>query len=173
MIRVNLICFKDDRSWFEHIREIDCTQSWPVVAITLTNILETASVLHVLVLVYLRFISIRNPLENKGNLVIKLRRVLIIVIWTITSVAQIGGLFADYIQDYELSSSIHISVISLMILVLGSVVIMNYLLVRTLQGKKLEQQTSNSTNYNHANYDGRGCRSVRWVVGPVRTFAAW
>ena len=119
--------------------------------------LETTSILHVLVLVYLRLFAIRKPLCRENH-IIQLRKKLIILIWTLPSTIQILRLLSFYLKMNDMLTFLSMFVtIFLEVVPFISIIVMYCLLVRTLEKKKLKNRNVNSNISNKSvfisNYD--------------------
>ena len=104
--------------------------------------MEAASVLHILILVYLRLIAIRTPL-SRDNRIIHLRKRLIILIWTISfSVKILGFLFGYFWIPLAYKVADIFQLFFLGVVPLISIIVMNCLIIRTLKTESRENKTS-------------------------------
>jgi hypothetical protein len=118
--------------------------------------LEATSVLHILVLVYLRYLAIRKPL-SRDNLVIHLRKRLIILIWTISfaveTLAVIGGYFKILWIHW---TAILFVLFCLEVAPLICIIAIDCLVVKTLEKKKRKDETdlmTSNRSFAISNYD--------------------
>ena len=120
---------------------------WNLGASEFFQALQTTSILHVLVLVYLRLLSIRKPLYQESR-VIRLRKILITFIWVASFTVQILGIMADYCISSKWHDSYQYVNLANFIFVMAIpfifIIIMSCLLVRTLNMKKHDAQNPNS-----------------------------
>ena len=106
------------------------------VASDIFRVLEVTSILHILVLVYLRLLSIRQPLST-DNRVIRLRKKLIILIWMISLAIEIWALISFHFEIYGMWWLVKISTTMIGEAVpLISITVMNFSLIRALNKKK-------------------------------------
>ena len=106
------------------------------VASDIFRVLEVTSILHILVLVYLRLLSIRQPLST-DNRVIQLRKKLIMLIWMISLAIEIWVLISFHFEIYGMWWLVKISITMIVEAVpLIVITVMNFLLIRALKKKK-------------------------------------
>ena len=129
--------------------------------------MESASVLHILILVYLRLLAIRKPL-SRDNHIIRLRRKLIILIWTISFSVEIFGFLCGYFWtpiSYEIADIFQLFVLEVAPLIF--IILTNCLIVKTLQKKMHETNISDlmltNNSYAISNYD-RSTKMVKILV---------
>ena len=119
--------------------------------------MQAASVLHILILVYLRLLAIRKPL-SRDNHIIRLRKQLIILIWTVSFSNEILGGLCGYLvgpMAYKIADIFQLFILEVAPLIL--IILTNYLIVKTLQKKRCESKNSDmmisNKSFAISNYD--------------------
>jgi hypothetical protein len=129
--------------------------------------LEATSILHILVLVYLRLLAMRQPLATE-NLVIQLRKKLIILIWTISFAVEILALIGHYFDNFWVHWTADVFVLfCLEVAPLISIIVINCLVVKTMEQKRREMMSSDLMTSNKSffisNYDSTALLHKRLV----------
>ena len=128
---------KDLQKLFKELFFSVCHSLSAMIAHYIMNCLENISILHVLLLIYLRLSIIRSPMKRTGPL--KLRKLLLLMTWMIPIILQFPKLFLwKYPYSYFIYFKIQFHILSSLSLLL--ILILYSAMVVVIRSKKLKNQ---------------------------------